>query len=316
MPAPTYVNQWPRARARDEREHRDLAEHPGPHDQHPLVLGLARDPRHASRPTVKDKAGVLGPFATDHFYPLARTCAERPVPLPDDRAPPVPGAHGQLRLRGLHCTPPRRRVAGCATGWTRRTPRPDAGRRASATSRRAPPGRSTRCFNAACPQPPDQPGANADCHLGATGVNVHNAEVRAYFFPQEGNAYYNAIRYDPTRRGGHADPRAVVLRAAAVRAARPRHDRPAPGRAGRDPGVPVTAWEVRTDPLGATRVPDQQGLGGRHGQRAGTPALRRDRPDDALRPHRRGPDPRRARHADRRSGGRRRRDLPRPRADR
>jgi hypothetical protein len=50
-------------------------------------------------------------------------------------------------------------------------------------------------FNAACPQPPDQPGANTDCHLGATGVNVHNAEVRAYFFPQEGNAYYNAIRY-------------------------------------------------------------------------------------------------------------------------
>src|SRR3954452_8273221 len=61
-------------------------------------------------------------------------------------------------------------------------------------------------FNAACPQPPDQPGANADCHLGATGVNVHNAEVRAYFFPQEGNAYYNAIRYDPTPAVGAPTP--------------------------------------------------------------------------------------------------------------
>ena len=42
--------------------------------------------------------------------------------------------------------------------------------------------------------------------MGATGVNVHNAEVRAYFFPQEGNAYYNAIRYDPTPAAGAPTP--------------------------------------------------------------------------------------------------------------
>ena len=37
-------------------------------------------------------------------------------------------------------------------------------------------------------------------------MNVHNAEVRAYFFPQEGNAYYNAIRYDPTPAAGTPTP--------------------------------------------------------------------------------------------------------------
>jgi len=52
-------------------------------------------------------------------------------------------------------------------------------------------------FTAACPQPPDAPGANAGCATGAIGVNLHNAEVRAFFSPEEGNAYYNAVNYDP-----------------------------------------------------------------------------------------------------------------------
>ena len=29
-------------------------------------------------------------------------------------------------------------------------------------------------------------------------MNLHNAEVREFFFPEEGNAYYNAIDYDPS----------------------------------------------------------------------------------------------------------------------
>ena len=61
-------------------------------------------------------------------------------------------------------------------------------------------------FNAACPQPPDQPGANRDCHVGATGVNVHNAEVNRVLRPEEGNAYYNAIRYDPSPAMGSPTP--------------------------------------------------------------------------------------------------------------
>ncbi|MGI8645369.1 MAG: hypothetical protein ACR2JD_03475 [Nocardioides sp.] len=53
-------------------------------------------------------------------------------------------------------------------------------------------------FNAACPQSPEDPTANRRCRVSATGVNFHNAEVRAFYFPEEGNAYYNAINYDPT----------------------------------------------------------------------------------------------------------------------
>jgi len=34
--------------------------------------------------------------------------------------------------------------------------------------------------------------------MGAIGVNLHNAEVREWFIPEEGNAYYNAIAYDPS----------------------------------------------------------------------------------------------------------------------
>ncbi|MDX6720210.1 MAG: hypothetical protein QOJ63_2464, partial [Solirubrobacteraceae bacterium] len=57
-------------------------------------------------------------------------------------------------------------------------------------------------FEAACPQPPNLPVANAECSTGAVGVNLHNAEVREFFLPEEGNAYYNAIAYDPTPAAG------------------------------------------------------------------------------------------------------------------
>jgi hypothetical protein len=56
-------------------------------------------------------------------------------------------------------------------------------------------------FHAACPQPPGDSGANADCHTGATGVNFHAAEVRRFFASGDGNAYYNPIAYDPTAAG-------------------------------------------------------------------------------------------------------------------
>ena len=75
-------------------------------------------------------------------------------------------------------------------------------------------------------------------------MNVHNAEVRAYFFPQEGNAYYNAIRYDPTAAMGTptAAPSYYALLlfarlAQGTTGLRPRRARRA---------APVRAWEVRT----------------------------------------------------------------------
>ena len=131
-------------------------------------------------------------------------------------------------------------------------------------------------FHAACPQPPDQPGANADCHLGATGVNVHNAEVRAYFFPQEGNAYYNAIRYDPTAAMGTPTPApsyyALLLFARLAQGttgcAPRRRARSGPGRCETAPERRVF---VINRPAAATiELP--------------APQDRRDRPDDALRP--------------------------------
>ena len=88
---------------------------------------------------------------------------------------------------------------------------------------------------------------NADCHLGATGINVHNAEVRAYFFPQEGNAYYNAIRYDPTPAAAAPTPAPsyYALLLFALLAQGTDGLRPVtvvPTSAG---DVPVGAWEIR-----------------------------------------------------------------------
>ena len=105
--------------------------------------------------------------------------------------------------------------------------------------------------------------------MGATGVNVHNSEVRAYFFPQEGNAYYNAIRYDPTPAAGPPTPGpsyyALLLFA-----------RLAQGTTGLRPvtldaTVPRLGLGSAHDPLGPATVSHQQGLDGRHGQRAGAP---------------------------------------------
>ena len=57
-------------------------------------------------------------------------------------------------------------------------------------------------------RPPDAPGTNDDCRVHAAGLNLHNAEVRAFFFPEEGNAFYNAVNYDPTPAVG--SPTAAV----------------------------------------------------------------------------------------------------------
>ena len=201
----------------------------------------------ASRPRSRTRSGVLGPFATDHFYPLARTCASDPY-----RCPSIERLLSQERMDNFDYEVYTHAAEAARRGLRYRMDETNtaAGRGAPGVSDVAASGTWTldTLFHAACPQPPDQPGANADCHLGATGVNVHNAEVRAYFFPQEGNAYYNAIRYDPTPAAGTPTAGAVVLRAAAVRPARPRDHRAAP----RHPDVPrrrvcrSAAWEVRT----------------------------------------------------------------------
>jgi hypothetical protein len=196
-------------------------------------------------PVLKAKVGVLGPFATDHFYPLARTCASDPY-----RCPSIARLLAQERMDSfdyevfLHATEAARRGLRYRMDETNTA----AGRGAPGVSDVAASGTWTldTLFHAACPQPPDQPGANVDCHLGATGINVHNAEVRAYFFPQEGNAYYNAIRYDPTDAAG--PPTAAPSYYALLLFARL-----AQGTSGLHPltldaAAPVEAWQVRSGP--------------------------------------------------------------------
>ena len=124
-------------------------------------------------------------------------------------------------------------------------------------------------FHAACPQPPDQPGANADCHLGATGVNVHNAEVRAYFFPQEGNAYYNAISYDPTPALGAPTPAPSYY--ALLLFARLAQGTTRPAARSRSTRARQARGRCATGALGATRLRSiNLRLGAGHGRAAGT----------------------------------------------
>ena len=267
-------------------------------------------------PTVLERRGVLEPFATDHFYPMARTCASDPY-----RCPTIERLLSQERMDSfgyevyLHAVEAARRGLRYRMDETNTA----AGRGAPGVSDVAASATWTldTLFNAACPQPPDQPGANTDCHVGATGVNVHNAEVRAYFFPREGNAYYNAIRYDPTAAVGAPTPGPsyYALLLFARLAQETSGLRPVPVYATGPAEPPLKAWQVSADALRAAPLPDQQGLRADHGRRRGAWGARQSEPDDALRPDGRRAHAGRARRAHRRAGGRRRRDVPGARAD-
>ena len=105
-------------------------------------------------------------------------------------------------------------------------------------------------FEAACPQPPDAPGANANCAAGAIGVNLHNAEVQEFFEPEQGNAFYNAVRYDPTPAAGAptAGPTYYALLlfshfAQGTTGLRPLAVAAAPGAA-----EPLRAWQLQSGP--------------------------------------------------------------------
>jgi hypothetical protein len=51
-------------------------------------------------------------------------------------------------------------------------------------------------FHVACPQPPNLPGANADCSVGGVGMNLQNAARNGNTHPEQGNAFYNVIYFD------------------------------------------------------------------------------------------------------------------------
>jgi hypothetical protein len=150
----------------------------------------------ALEPLLKAQAGELGAFATDHFYPMSRACT-----TDEYRCASIARLLSEERMDNFQF-----QVAQHATEAARR----GLGYRVeemNSASNRGVEGVSDvaasavwaldAMFSAACPAPPDAP-AGPDCAPGAIGVNFHNAEVRAFFEPEEGNAFYNAIRYDAT----------------------------------------------------------------------------------------------------------------------
>ena len=153
-------------------------------------------------PIMKQKEGSFPVSANDHFYPFARVCTNDPYRcatierlLSDERRDnfgyQVYTHASQAAERGLDY-----RVEETSTS---------AGRGAPGVSNTAASATWAldHMFNAACPQPPDDPGANARCQVGAAGINLHNAELNQFFRPEEGNAHYNAVNYDP--RANEAD---------------------------------------------------------------------------------------------------------------
>ncbi len=196
-------------------------------------------------PAMKAVRSVHGTLATDHFYPLARgcttdeyRCASIERLLSDERfanlAYEVFTHAGMARDRGLAY---RLQETGTAAG---RGVDGVSNVAAAATWALA------AMFETACPQPPNAPGANASCTTGAVGINLHNAEVNRFFFPEEGNAFYNTIAYDPSPAAGApaaAPPYYALLLfsrfAQGMGGLRP--VAPAPGS---NPAARVKAWQV------------------------------------------------------------------------
>jgi hypothetical protein len=138
-----------------------------------------------------------GGYASDHFYPLARTCVGKPYRCPSTAALLSDEHMNSLDYQVyVHAQEANKHGLQYRLEETNTA----AGRGADGVSNVA--ASATYAldlmFHTACPQPPDAPSANANCGTGAIGLNFHNAEVRAFFEPEEGNGYYNAIDYDPT----------------------------------------------------------------------------------------------------------------------
>jgi hypothetical protein len=205
----------------------------------------------AIAPAMNARRGPFGALATDHFYPLARGCTTDPY-----RCATIERLLSGERLDNLayevyaHAT----EAAKHRLDYRLQETNTAAGRGADGVSNVAASATwaLAAMFESACPQPPNAPGANADCATGAVGINLHNAELNKFFLPEEGNAYYNAIAYDPSPAAGA--PTAAAPYYALLLFARFAQDtrglRPVAVTAGTDKGAQVRAWEV-----GAGRSP-------------------------------------------------------------
>ena len=263
-------------------------------------------------PALKAVRGAFGTLATDHFYPLARGCATDEYRCATIERAALRRAPRQPRLRGLHA---RRRWRRRGLDYRLQETGTAAGRGVDGVSNVAASATwaLAAMFETACPQPPNAPGRQRGCATGAVGINLHNAEVNAFFAPEEGNAFYNAIAYDPSPAAGAPSAAPGVLRAAAVRAIRPGHARAAPACRRRGPRSSTpgrsTPWrERRVFLINLSAVALTAALA------ASATARLQDRPHDAVRPDGRGPHARRAAGAHRRPRRRGGRPLARLRA--
>ena len=152
-------------------------------------------------PAMRARRGPFGALATDHFYPVARGCATN-----DYRCATIERLLSDERFANLDHLVYTHAAQAAQRGLAYRL------QETNTAAGRGVPGVSDvaasatwaleAMFEAACPQPPNAPTANAGCHTGAIGINLHNAEVNEFFVPEQGNAYYNPILYDPSPSAG------------------------------------------------------------------------------------------------------------------
>lgn len=120
--------------------------------------------------TAKARAGAFGAYASDHFYPLARTCANKPYRCPSTGALLSDEHMSSLDYQAyVHAQESARHGLDYRLEETNTA----AGRGADGVSNVA--ASATYAldlmFHSACPQPPHAAGANATCGTGAIGVN-------------------------------------------------------------------------------------------------------------------------------------------------
>lgn len=160
----------------------------------------------AAAPAVRRSGG----WAADHFYPTKRDCSDDPY-----RCSSITRLLSQGRMDNLayqtyvHA----RQARAHGLGYRMEEMNSAAGRGVAGVSDTAASAlwALEAMFSAACPQPPQQPGANADCRIGATGVNFHCAEADEIFLAGGGNASYNPIAFGPRRLRAMPEYYALLL---------------------------------------------------------------------------------------------------------
>ena len=157
-------------------------------------------------PTVKARAGVFGPWVSDHFYPFARNCStQQPW-----RCATIPLLLGKEHMNGLDFLVYTHGSMAKQHGVPYRLEETNTGARqgivgvsdVAASAIYA----LDMMFHVACPQPPNLPGANADCTVGGVGANLQNAARNGNTHPEQGNAFYNVIYFDSSDAMGPPVP--------------------------------------------------------------------------------------------------------------